>query len=270
MSLQAKLGTATESESLGREFNMPLGKYPGSELARRISRTVNPVQSSGQKSCPASVRPRAWTEAEIKLLGTRPDKEIAQLLKRHVTTVGDRRRELGIPHFVGNRREWTLEEERLLGTMPDKQLAHRVGRTLFSIRSKRLREGKPFYHWWTPSEERLLGGMLDEAVARRTGRTVRGVQLKRQRERILHTAPRRRKWTRKEEQLLGTWADADVARLVGRSVSAVEVRRRHLRIPQYTRTARQPDQTASLAQKVHSPVGHGPRGGSRQPYLQQR
>jgi len=86
---------------------------------------------------------RPWTPVEEKLLGTRPDKEIAQQLKRDVQTVADRRRQLGIPHFIGKYRDWTLAEERLLGKVPDRELARRLGRTLFSIQNKRLKAGIP-------------------------------------------------------------------------------------------------------------------------------
>src|SRR5437667_73218 len=166
-----------------------MADWSDSKSRKRIHR-MNPAVQCTRKIALKNQARRPWTREEEKLLGTRSDKQVAQLLKRHINTVGTRRRQLNIPHFIGRNRDWTVAEERLLGTMPDKELAHRLGRTLYSIRSKRILLRLPRNQWWTTTEENLLGRFPDEEVSRRTGRTVLAARLKRQRLGIPSPRPR--------------------------------------------------------------------------------
>ena len=132
------------------------------------------------------------------------------ILKRDRGTVGDRRRQLGIAHFVGKAREWTLAEERLLGKAPDRQLAQRLGRTMFSIQNKRLKLGipaapNPKYRRWTEAEIQLEGRRPDAELARRLNRHYSTVLSKRLTGKIQYLNPRYRWWTAAEKWLLTIW-----------------------------------------------------------------
>jgi hypothetical protein len=129
-----------------QEFRL-LGKLSDAEFARRFGRR---------------------TKAEEKLLGSDTDEKVARLLKRDRATVGDRRRQLGIPATI---RDWTPAEDQLLGTMPDRKLAAHLGRTLFSVQNRRLKLGVPVapnpqYRPWSAREIRLLGTKPDSDVAK--------------------------------------------------------------------------------------------------------
>jgi len=52
---------------------------------------VNGAYRNGQKSVSLSFFPRAWTEEEIKLLGSKPDAEVAKLVGRSVEAVKQQR-----------------------------------------------------------------------------------------------------------------------------------------------------------------------------------
>ena len=86
-------------------------------------------------------RERPWTAKEDRLLGTRPDIEIATLLKRTRMTVYRRRCELGIKPAVQRppQRKWTPTEDKLLGTASDTVIGRRPGRSVFSVQFRRLR-----------------------------------------------------------------------------------------------------------------------------------
>ena len=73
---------------------------------------------------------------EIKLLGSRPDAEVARLIGRTVEGVSLKRQKLGIeaPLQPG----WTEDEIKLLGRLPDAEVARRVKRSLTAVQIKRL------------------------------------------------------------------------------------------------------------------------------------
>src|SRR5262249_5647078 len=80
-----------------------------------------------------------WIPADIALLGTVPDKEIARRAGRTVGAVRQKREELGIPNPAGNR--WAAQGIALLGTMPDREVAGRPGRSLQGVAQKRIKRG---------------------------------------------------------------------------------------------------------------------------------
>ena len=108
---------------------------------------------------------RAWCPEEDNFLGLSTDAAVARLLKRQLTAVRARRRQLGIPSSSTCRREWTLTELWLLGTAPDRDIALRLGRTLASVQTRRDRAGIPGFltrgRAWTAAESRLLGTAAD-------------------------------------------------------------------------------------------------------------
>jgi len=124
--------------------------------------------------CPrlASKEVRPWTAREDKLLGTKPDPEIARTLGRTLDSVHQRRRKLRILRAPSTQ-IWKKDELALLGTMPDKRVARLTGRGLPAVRVRRKQLGRapcnPVWQTWTGEEKVLLGKMSDAEVAHRTG-----------------------------------------------------------------------------------------------------
>lgn len=69
----------------------------------------------------------AWTAREIKLLGTRPDAELARLIGRTAEGVSLKRQKLGIEAQL--QPGWTEDEIKLRGRLPDAEVARRVKRS---------------------------------------------------------------------------------------------------------------------------------------------
>src|SRR5262249_8953770 len=70
---------------------------------------------------------RQWKKAELQLLGTLPDEEVAARIGRTTNAVRIQRTGLGLPDPGGH--GWTADELALLGTAPDEEVASRIGRT---------------------------------------------------------------------------------------------------------------------------------------------
>ena len=125
---------------------------------------------------------RRWTKKELRLLGTRPDKEVAAALGRRCGTVQVRRGVLGIKSFrERNKPRWTPARDRLLGTRSDAALAKHFGIPRDSVEARRHELGisSQVYRIWTREEELLLGTMADKEVARRIDRTPKAAQHRR-------------------------------------------------------------------------------------------
>lgn len=181
--------------------------------------------------------PNAWKPEEDRLLGTRPDREVAKLVGRSQFGVAQRRERLGIRSFYQQRSlaSWTAEEDELLRSKADKTIAKLLRRSVRSVRARRrlkgIRRAAPHYRPWTPEEDKLLGTMPDAEVGRRVGRSATAATARRFDLGISLSQPVFRPWTAAEEKLLGTQPDSAVAELIHRSTEAVQVRRRALSIP---------------------------------------
>lgn len=177
---------------------------------------------------------RAWTQRELKLLGTMPDSDVAQRTGRTAQAVASRRATLGIPNPAPQTRPWTSADHKLLGKFPDDEVARRTGRTAAAVEARRetykIPRANPKIRDWTPEEDALLGTMPDAELAKKLGRSVRGVRSRCVAKRIL-LVPTPRRFTPSELELLGTMPDADLAKLLGRSVSVIAVYRRSRGIP---------------------------------------
>ena len=79
---------------------------------------------------------RRWIPAELKLLGTMPDKAVAARTGHTFRSTAAKRIELGLPP-VRIHQSWSPAEVKLLGTMPDVQLARRLGRSRSAVACKR-------------------------------------------------------------------------------------------------------------------------------------
>jgi hypothetical protein len=149
-----------------------------------------------QARLPAAHTYDHWTAEEERLLGTRPDREVAQLLHRTVRAIESQRHRLGIyrqPSIRLKIKPWKPAEIALLGTQPDPKLAARLGRTEGSVRVQRRKlgisafdqrysaNGRKSYPLrpWTPREQALLETIWDRKVAARIGRSEVSVRMQR-------------------------------------------------------------------------------------------
>ena len=129
---------------------------------------------------------KPWRPADEKILGTRPDSQIALLLGRTLLSVVQRRRRLGIPNRWSRKiqRPWTAADDRLLGTGSDPEIAKILGRSTTAVCQHRQKlgiEAAPHPKAWTEKELALLGTMPDKEAARLVGRAydaVRAMRLK--------------------------------------------------------------------------------------------
>jgi hypothetical protein len=130
-----------------------------------------------------------WKPADDKLLGERPDAQVAMLLGISKLAVHHRRSRLGIAPAGGSKfappKSWQPEEDALLGTAPDTEVARKLGLAIATVSRRRHHLGiSPRGHRWTPDADALLGKMPDRQVAQRLGCTVKAVSRRRERLRI--------------------------------------------------------------------------------------
>ena len=98
------------------------------ELARQLGRSVAAIRMQRRLKYGRMFQCRKWTKRELRLLGTRPDREVAALLKRTYETVQVKRHALGIASYrARNKFRWTPGKDRLLGTLADHTLGERFG-----------------------------------------------------------------------------------------------------------------------------------------------
>jgi DNA-binding CsgD family transcriptional regulator len=158
-------------------------------LARRLKRSIETVRTRrAHKGIPVfHPKKHWWTAEDDKLLGLRPDAQVAMLLGIDVSTVRHRRNQLRISlparlKKVTPPKPWSAEEIALLSKASDAQVARRLGRSVTSVKTKRLRLGIPSSrHPWAPEQDALLGKFPDQTLARRMGCTVKAVQARRER-----------------------------------------------------------------------------------------
>jgi hypothetical protein len=87
-----------------------------------------------------------WTKPREKLLGTKPDKQIAEHLGVAYEMVAQRRRQLGIPPAPTERPSLiTPARSRQLGTLTDRDLARRWGVSDQTVRRQRHKLGIAAY-----------------------------------------------------------------------------------------------------------------------------
>ena len=227
--------TKAEERLLAQTLKAPRGRHAVRELAKKLGRSPVAVELHRRiKFGLVQGAPRVWTRREDRLLGTRSDKEVAQIIGCKSGVVSARRYRLGITSALRKPRPWTPAEDRLLGTAPDRIVGRKVGRKFSSVQHRRSQLGiaPAVSPWaWTRKEERLLGTKPDRELARQFGRTVAAVQARRVIRRIPSALPTARRWTPREDARLGTKTDAEIGRLLGRGAAGVRRRRRLLGIP---------------------------------------
>jgi hypothetical protein len=162
---------------------------PDKRLARRLNRSLGSVRWRRHVKGIRIFNPQKhhWTREDDKLLGLRPDAQIAKLLRISLWAVTKRRLRLGIPPpgrvELVRPRPWQAKEDALLGIGADDEVARKLGRSVASVRRRRNQLGIPSQvRRWTVQEKALVGKWPDSEVARRLAYTVKAVT--RQRERM--------------------------------------------------------------------------------------
>jgi hypothetical protein len=97
-----------------------------------------------------------WTKEEHALLGTMPDKDVAERIGRPLGAVQARRYAFGVPNVkkrnpMSKPPRWTPKQDRLLGTMPDTVVARKLRCSPFSVFFRRRKLKIPRYRGpWPP------------------------------------------------------------------------------------------------------------------------
>lgn len=191
-----------------------------------------------------------WDDANIVLLGTMTDAELAKRLGMKHAAVLYKRLALGVPSFKNRKEhEWKQKDLRLLGKKSDQQLADMLGLAKTTVINKRRSLGieafaykSKLWRTWTENELALLGKHTDKEIARRLKMQEANVTSKRQvlgiapfRPRMENKRPRPDavKWTRHTLALLGKQPDMQVCGIIGISRKSVMRKRKELGIPSY-------------------------------------
>ncbi|MDI6793825.1 MAG: hypothetical protein QME81_13335 [bacterium] len=90
-------------------------------------------------------RSSSWTAEEINLLGTMPDRQVAQIIGRSETAVNSCRLRRQIPGWGTTDKQWTKREEKLLGTKPDRVAAQLLGVPTKIVEDRRRMLNIPAY-----------------------------------------------------------------------------------------------------------------------------
>jgi len=79
-------------------------------------------------ACPPESR------AELSLIGTLPDSDVARRIGRPYATVRDKRHQLHVPYQNPRYDWWTPEELDLLSHLPQEEVARRTNRSIRAVR----------------------------------------------------------------------------------------------------------------------------------------
>lgn len=124
-----------------------------------------------------------WTDESAALLGTMPDRHLAQQLGITPVIVAYQRKQLGIKQYAAPS-TWAAENDHLLGTKTDAALAQELGMPKHLV-LKRRRElkipafGPSGWPAWPQEEIKKLGTMPDAELAQQIGRSVSAVRQQR-------------------------------------------------------------------------------------------
>jgi len=127
-------------------------KLFGHTTDERISQiTGRSMQGVQHYRCEKNIAPylpksKPWTDAELSMLGTKPDKEVSVELNRSVHAIRSRRKFLGRPAVLSKPvHVWTPEEIKQLGTLTDEALSKVLGMSKEHVWQKRKKLGIPAY-----------------------------------------------------------------------------------------------------------------------------
>lgn len=124
-----------------------------------------------------------WTAERAALLGTMPDRHLAQQLGITPVMVAYQRKQLGIKQYTAPS-VWHAANDRLLGTKTDAALAQEMGVPKHVVLHRRRELKIPAFGpsgWpaWPQEQVQLLGTMPDAELAQQIGRSVSAVRQQR-------------------------------------------------------------------------------------------
>lgn len=165
----ALLGTMTDQQVADR--------IGGKADAIREKRLYLGIKAYKPQASPVKGKPRPnfnWTELAIALLGTKPDKQVAEELGLAITTVALKRRTLGIAGLKVRRPpiEMPAKLKLQLGKSSDASIAMKLGVSTSAVSRYRRRLGiEPFMeHNQLPVEaDAVLGKMSDRQIGKLYG-----------------------------------------------------------------------------------------------------
>jgi hypothetical protein len=225
-----------------------LGKLTDKNLARKLNRAVSAVRLRRLALNIRAFDPSRhfWRPEDDKLLGVRPDAQVALLIGATVKSVRHRRAMLGkspAPQDLANRPQpWTANEDRIVRTQGIDEAVGQLKRTRAAILGRRRLLGirQITRRNWTPAEDKLFNKLNDKELAEKFGRTISSVENRRTRLRIPVPKPGWRLFTPEEDALLGTAPDVEIAKRLGRHPSSVQTRRLRLGLRKSSPRARRP------------------------------
>jgi hypothetical protein len=80
-----------------------------------------------------------WTDAEIQLLGTKPDADVGRLIGRPGKAVWAKRQALGIVDAPSLVRSWTDDEDKVVLSHPVAEAAQALNRTIVAVKIRRIK-----------------------------------------------------------------------------------------------------------------------------------
>lgn len=225
-------------------------KRTASPVTRVKSQSSMTRKTSRLKERSATCSDRlAWNAAQLAILGTAPDAEVAAAVGVNDSAIHSMRKRRGVPAFGQSREKlahsWTKKQLSWLGKLPDVEIARRVGLNTATVSVKRRGMGietksKHSGRQWTAKELKLLGTDSDVAIGKKLGLGRRSVRLKRSSLGIPNatTAKSESLWTEAVRQRLGKVPDKQIAKELKISVSRVVSYRLRHRILFTKRTTR--------------------------------
>jgi hypothetical protein len=205
---------------------------PDRNLARKTHRALNAVRARRlmKHIRPFGSKRHFWTAEDDRLLGLRPDDQVALLIGATVKAVAHRRSALHraiCPQQVQKKRPWTMQEDGIVRTFSINDAARQLQRTRTAILVRRRVLGirQIIRHEWTSDQDALFKKCNDKEIAEQLGRTLSSVENRRTRLKIRVPKPGWRFFTPEEDALLGTASDAEIAKRIGRHPSSVQSRR---------------------------------------------
>lgn len=210
-------------------------------------------------------------DAYDHLLGTLSDTELARMIGVSTNVVTLRRRSLGIPPAILEKKlvDWD-SYDRLLGSISDVEVSKRIGCPVSQVKARRRHLGIPGYSPrrvdWS-KHDHLLGTMPDTALAKQLGCSATLVSRRRKKKDIpafgsSHQLKKNPEifWT-KWDPLLGQINDKELARKAGISVSTVTTRRRKKNIVACRTSKAKPREFFFLARSDNWPWDKAELGG---------
>lgn len=124
-----------------------------------------------------------WTAERAALLGTMPDRHLAQQLGITPVMVAYQRKQLGIKQYAAPS-AWSTANDHLLGTKTDEALAKDLGVAKHTVLNRRRELKIPAFGpsgWpaWPQEQIKKLGTMPDAELAQQIGRSVSAVRQQR-------------------------------------------------------------------------------------------